>query len=873
MKKLYLSLCLLFTMSLFGVVNAQNSSNKGKDFYVAYSGHIDGTASRLTLFLSADQSTTYEVYVGPNRISSGTISANTCLPVPIDPTIAAQNAYIGSSNVIEKNKAIRVITNNPISLYSIISNSARTGGTMVLPTNTLGKEYYAYCFQNKGTSASYSQITIVATENDTEIEITPTVAERNGGHPAGVAFTVSPKLMKGEIYQYQSVGNGDLSGSLVRSLNGCKPIAVFTGNTWAAFCEPLNPATPSGGDNLYQQMFPVSSWGKKFVTAPTFNSLNGNVEAFRIIVANDGTTVTVNGSTSNANGVPLANPYTKGSIITFYNNGPNVISATGPISVAQYQTSQSCNPSNTNNNNPAFPGDPEITLLNPIEQTLSNITVFSKLADVGVSTRVVNYYLNVIIKTADVASFRLDGNPVGNFALIADGEYSYAVIDVTSLQSQHRLTAAGGFSAIAYGLGPVESYAYLAGANIQDFTFQPLSAVTQQPITSGCLGEPIDLQINLPYKAASLEWFIQGQPAQPIISNPQESGTVVKDQVTYYTYTYPTQLQYNTPGTYQFRVIAEKPTADQCGNKEDLSVDFTVDSQPTAAFEPLVATCQASVVQFKDISTSNSPGRDIATWSWDFGDGSLPDPNQHPTHTYTLPGLYNVTLTVYTNTKCGTTSAAVPILINPKPEAKFQKTVEFCVNKDIVLDNISSIASGTITNYHWDFGNGQIFDLATPAFPPLVKYTTAGTKTITLTVTSDKGCISDVFSQQVEVRSLPIADFSMPGYCREDGDAVFKNLSTTDDGGTMTYIWDFGDGKTSIAVDGKNSYADPLQYTVTLRVFNQFGCEGQSKTQVFTVNPFVTAANFSIDNEANLCSSEKVIIHNTSTIASPGSIV
>jgi hypothetical protein len=119
MKKVYLALFLIFTVSLTGIVKAQNSSNKGKDFYVAYSGHIDGTTSRLTLFLSADQSTTYEVYVGPNLISNGTITANSCLPVVINSTIAAQNAYIGSSNVIEKNKAIRVITNNPISLYPI----------------------------------------------------------------------------------------------------------------------------------------------------------------------------------------------------------------------------------------------------------------------------------------------------------------------------------------------------------------------------------------------------------------------------------------------------------------------------------------------------------------------------------------------------------------------------------------------------------------------------------------------------------------------------------------------------------------------------------------------------------------------------------
>jgi hypothetical protein len=301
----------------------------------------------------------------------------------------------------------------------------------------------------------------------------------------------------------------------------------------------------------------------------------------RIIVADDNTILTVNGSTTSANGAPLSNPYNKGAVVTFFSTSANVISGSKPIAVAQYQTSQTCNQNNgTGTNQAQFPGDPEITVLNPVEQTLNNITVFSDLGSVGVPTQITRYYLNVIIKTADIASFRLDGNPVSNFTTI-DNVFSYTVIDVTNTQPQHRLSAAGGFSAISYGYGTVESYAYLAGANIQNFTFQPTSTVTGKAISSGCLGEPISVTINLPYQAIKLDWEIEGA-ANFTDNSPVAINTFTRpnDNNTYYTYKYPNDLNYPNPGDYQFKVIATKPNADNCGNTEELIIDFSVDNQP-----------------------------------------------------------------------------------------------------------------------------------------------------------------------------------------------------------------------------------------------------------------------------------------------------
>jgi PKD repeat protein len=712
MKKIYL-VVLFFALAIAQSVRAQNTSNKGKDFYVAYSGHIDALTSRLTLFLSADQATTYQVFVGTVPIASGSILANTCLPVIIDPNTVG--VYIAGSDIIEKNKAIRVVTARAISLYSVISNAARTGGTMVLPTNTLGKEYYTFSYQSS-TTANFAEFTIIATEDATNIEITPTKIERNSKHAANVPFVIT--LNKGEIYQYQAVD--DLSGSYIKSIDGCKPIAVFSGNTWASFCEVGNARNPNGGDNLYQQVFPVSSWGKKFVTAPFYNTVNGSTDVLRIIVAENNTIIAVDGSTTSANGTPLTNPYAKGSIITFFSNKPSVIEASSPISVAQYQTSQTCNlnnPTGTNGNPaPTFPGDPEITVLNPVEQTLNNITVYSKLE--GVPTQITRFFINVVIKTIDAPSFRLDGSPVSGFIAI-DAEYSYRIIDVTNSQPQHRLTASGGFSAIAYGYGNVESYAYLAGANIQDFTFQPELVGTQQSVINGCIGQPLNLKVNLPYLPLKLVWNVADGNGDTTEEPPTPVGSITRNGIVYYTFVYSKPIVYNLPNDYTFKVIATKPSADNCGATEELSVDFTVDPLPTAVISAAASGCAAQEITFSSaLSTSNVSGKALTHWLWDFGDGTPIIDAQNPIHVYSVTAAktFKVTLSVGADNGCFSDVVTSEIVIAPQPLAIFNtvfngltnttSTVNSCINTAIAFEDKSTIGAGaTITEWLWDFGD------------------------------------------------------------------------------------------------------------------------------------------------------------------------
>jgi gliding motility-associated-like protein len=854
-------LVLFFLLFASSISFAQNTSNKGKDFWVTYSGHVNNTSSKLTLFLSADKATTYTVYIGNTIIASGNITANTCLPVIIDPN--SRPVYIDGSDIIESDKGIHVVTESPISLYSVISFNARTGGTLVLPTNTLGKEYYTYSYQSTNTNGNYAEFTILAIEDETEIEITPTAG--NAQHLANVTFTIT--LNKGQIYQFQA--RDDLSGSHIKSTKGCKTIAVFSGNTWASFCEQGSSRTASGGDNLYQQLFPVTAWGRNFVTAPFYNTIHGNTDIIRVIVSEDNTVLTVNGNTTNANGTTLNNPYRKGSVVTFFSTSANVISGSNPISVAQYQTSQTCNLNNrvqvNQNARDPYEGDPEITVLNPVEQTLSNITVYSKLRNVP--TNIVKFFINVIIKTADIPSFRLDGNAVSGFVNI-DAEYSYAIIDVTSdPQDQHRLTAAGGFSAIAYGYGYVESYAYLAGANIQNFTFQPQNEATGKNVTSGCLGEVIKLKINLPYQPTELKWNVNNGDGVITQTTPTSLGTFTDNGIVYYTYFYPNEIKYDNPGDYQFKVIATKPAADDCGNTEELIAEFSVDKEPTADFEVEKYNCANAPVSFKDKSVSNSDTRTINKWLWDFGDGKT-STEQHPNHIYERPGPYTVILTAETDSKCSKVSLPFDVVVYPQPISDFD-VKGLCAGRPIILNEKSTIESpGTIVKWTWDFGDGS-----TPSTEqhPTHQYNTVGSYTITLTTESDKGCVSLPKPISVTVINPQSAEFELPDFCLTDGIAKFKNISKNADGTTtgLTAQWKYTDNNgnvlaSSAGFDGAFTPATTGDYKVILTVKNQDGCE-TSTSSSFTVNGDVKEANFDIINDHS-CVSEDIIIKNTSTV-------
>lgn len=856
MKNSYLILILLLLLASKGESFAQSTSNKGTDFWIAYAGHIDGTTSRMTLFLSSDVSTSYEVKAGGFTIASGNITANVVTPVFINPT--QWNVYIGSSDVKETNKGINVTTGDPISVYCIISNNARTGGTLVLPTSTLEQEYYVFSQQNKGNANNnpYSEFTVVGVKDGTTVEITPTQSNRNGTRAAGTSFKIT--LNKGDIYQYQAVN--DLTGTHIKAVSGCTPFAVFSGNTWAAYCEEGNARNPNGGDNIYQQLFPVTAWGKNFVSAPFYNTLHGNTDVIKIIVSEDNTTVTVNGSTTNANGTSLSNPYSRGSVITFYSNQPNVIKASAPIAVAQYQTSQTCNASNsaTASQGGAYLGDPEMTVLNPIEQTLKDITVYSRLNSVsGVNTNITKYFLNIIIKTTDVVGFTLDGAAItSQFKTISNSDYSYAVVDVTNSSDQHRLKASGGFVAIAYGYGQVESYAYLAGTDLKNLksNIEVFGNGGTLASTNFCLGTDFNFVLRLPYLTDKITWNLNNGAKIAVVNTPSYT-TVVEDGVTYYLYNYALpSSNFASSGNYILKALIQKPATAVCGADEEIATTFEVFSP---AFTMPAQACMNTDVQFTD--TSPTTGGNIKSWHWDFGDGQTAD-TQNPKHKYSTYGTKTVSLKVVTDIGC-TLTTTKNIDISALPKSVFTAVGPFCINNTVKFNNESTYAYSNIASQSWDFGNGQTSKEKSPS----TTYAAAGNYNVKLISVSSLGC-ADTLVKIITIYETPEISFADPGSCINDV-AQFEGKAVK--GNIVTWHWDFGDGTNDITQNTlqkpSHKYTATGTYKVLLTGISTEGCAA-----VFEKNITISGSNpvslFEVKDNTKLCANVPVTFENKSSI-------
>ncbi len=92
------------------------------------------------------------------------------------------------------------------------------------------------------------------------------------------------------------------------------------------------------------------------------------------------------------------------------------------------------------------------------------------------------------------------------------------------------------------------------------------------------------------------------------------------------------------------------------------------------------------------INTTSSVHSPIVSWSWNFGDGSN-STIQDPTHTYTAPGQYTITLIATTQQGCTDTITSV-VIIHPLP-------IITVTPDDICLGEISNLdASGAVT-YTW----------------------------------------------------------------------------------------------------------------------------------------------------------------------------
>ncbi|MBN1448647.1 MAG: hypothetical protein JXA28_12005 [Bacteroidetes bacterium] len=219
-------------------------------------------------------------------------------------------------------KGIEISSDHPVHVFAGNFRDRHTDAFTVLPVHALGTRYVTagYNFPD-----AHEHFTIVATEDDTRVTITPS-AFTSTQRPSGQPFDVT--LDAGDVYYVKAflAGNGgSLTGSIV---DADKPVAVFSGaeSGWI----PTQGGTSGFLNPAAEQMIPLRFLGTEYVAVPFRSRFLG--DTYRIVATEDMTTVTVGNKT------PVI--YTRaGEWTEDLLHDPTLITADKPIMIAQYANS------------------------------------------------------------------------------------------------------------------------------------------------------------------------------------------------------------------------------------------------------------------------------------------------------------------------------------------------------------------------------------------------------------------------------------------------------------------------------------------------------------------------------------------------------
>ncbi|MCB0840296.1 MAG: PKD domain-containing protein, partial [Bacteroidetes bacterium] len=445
-------------------------SSEGTDFWLAFMEHRNVNANTKMVMITSKENTSGTVSMpGKGWATNFEVNANEVKLIQL-PGYAET---IGSEKY--DNTGIHVTAQHTVSVYAHQFANLRSEAALILPTPSLGKEYLVmsyYGFDGVNGGEWYpSEFIIIGVEDETQLTITPT-DQTYGGKTAGTPFTIT--LDQGETYQVQARQGllGDLTGTEVI---GDKNFAIFGGVRWTQV-----PRNCMAMDNLYEQMYPVDTWGKSFITVPSEGVAN---DIFRIMASEDNTTI-----------------YQDGNVYTTLDRGEFVekqisgvatsIKADKPILVAKFNTGNSCNGMNTGN------GDPSMVFLNSVEQTKDSITLYSSAFE-----NIALNYIDIVVRSDDTSSVYVDGNKVSgsSFEVVA-GNTDYAFAQLRVGAGTHNLHNTGcGMIATAYGYGRYESYSYSGGANFKKINLNPIPE-------GGCLNDTLFFTTGLPLGKAMAEW-------------------------------------------------------------------------------------------------------------------------------------------------------------------------------------------------------------------------------------------------------------------------------------------------------------------------------------------------------------------------------
>jgi gliding motility-associated-like protein len=258
---------------------------------------------------------------------------------------------------------------------------------------------------------------------------------------------------------------------------------------------------------------------------------------------------------------------------------------------------------------------------------------------------------------------------------------------------------------------------------------------------------------------------------------------------------------------------------------------FTVklSEQPILVLSPNMHICSGNTVTLM-VSSSSSTG---LSYQWMPG-GST---SQTITVTPSSTQIYTITAT----DACGVSSSTVTVDVLPGPTPNFNaELLSGCPPACIPFRDLSSISNGKISQWEWNFGNGDTSNMENPVYC----YPKTGLYSVTLTATSDSGCSATLsIKQMITVFSNPAAAFTASP---QPTDILQPYIQFTDQStdayGIVYWYWNFGstgDSNTSYLENPHYTYSDTGTYCIKMGVMNQHGCV-DTVTNCIVIDPIFT---------------------------------
>ncbi len=250
--------------------------------------------------------------------------------------------------------------------------------------------------------------------------------------------------------------------------------------------------------------------------------------------------------------------------------------------------------------------------------------------------------------------------------------------------------------------------------------------------------------------------------------------------------------------------------------------------------------CLYDSILFTNNSTVDLPSV-FQTYDWDFGDGNTSNSNS-PYHTYANHGTYTTKLVGTTQFGCQD-SLEQDITIYPTPAAQFSFTND-CYNVLANFTDQSSVASGSITNWLWNFGDGLTGNLDNESH----LYSLDGNFQVELVVTSDNNC-TDTVTHTITRFPLPVPAYTANSECVYDQVQFNDNSSINAPDNITNWEWSFGPGLNSTQTSPSILFPTAGSNPVKLVLTSNNGCKDSI---ISTIDIYAQPnANFITNDDCN----------------------